>query len=366
LIASAAVVNFSYASLRAETEARPSRIVAQQAGAPRPIPAQLLTSAGTNPLAIAFDDATRVPFAAGRAPGGAATLTAQSQCPFKAFATARLGARAWEPAEFGLSALQRGLLLHDVMRAVWSGPPDGFRTLRDLLDCADRQTLVATHVGRILETKLPDETRRRMPQQYLALEATRLIRVVSEWLDYESARHPFTVTQTESACTVDIAGLSLDLRLDRTDELSDGSLLVIDYKTGNVSPRDWELPRPDDVQLPLYAGFACSQPGGLVFAKLRAGQLEFAGRAVDAAGALLANLSRGSALVKKSLTSEQLLAWRGYIEQLARDFLAGRADLDPRDYPKTCDSCGLHAICRIHENWTEPEPDDELEELWYD
>jgi hypothetical protein len=103
-----------------------------------------------------------------------------------------------------------------------------------------------------------------------------------------------------------------------------------------------------------------------VFAKLRAGQLEFAGRAVDAAGALLANLSRGSALVKKSLTSEQLLAWRGYIEQLARDFLAGRADLDPRDYPKTCDSCGLHAICRIHENWTEPEPDDELEELWYD
>jgi probable DNA repair protein len=366
LIASAAVVNFSYASLRAETEARPSRIVAQQAGAPRPIPAQLLTTAGTNPLAIAFDDATRVPFAAGRAPGGAATLTAQSQCPFKAFATARLGARAWEPAEFGLSALQRGLLLHDVMRAVWSGPPDGFRTLRDLLDCADRQTLVATHVGRILETKLPDETRRRMPQQYLALEATRLIRVVSEWLDYESARHPFTVTQTESACTVDIAGLSLDLRLDRTDELSDGSLLVIDYKTGNVSPRDWELPRPDDVQLPLYAGFACSQPGGLVFAKLRAGQLEFAGRAVDAAGALLANLSRGSALVKKSLTSEQLSAWRGYIEQLARDFLAGRADLDPRDYPKTCDSCGLHAICRIHENWTEPEPDDELEELWYD
>jgi hypothetical protein len=46
------------------------------------------------------------------------------------------------------------------------------------------------------------------------------------------------------------------LRLDRIDRLNDGSLLVIDYKTGDVSPKSWDLPRPDDVQLPLYAGFA--------------------------------------------------------------------------------------------------------------
>ena len=43
-------------------------------------------------------------------------------------------------------------------------------------------------------------------------------------------------------------------------------------------------------------------------------------------------------------------AWRDYIEQLARDFLAGRADVDPRDYPETCERCGLQALCRIQEN----------------
>ena len=32
----------------------------------------------------------------------------QSQCPFKAFATARLAAQSWEPAEAGLTASQRG------------------------------------------------------------------------------------------------------------------------------------------------------------------------------------------------------------------------------------------------------------------
>jgi probable DNA repair protein len=365
LINSATTVHFSYSTLRGETESRPSRIVVNQAGSPRPFPAQRAVRPSATPVAIAFDDISHVPLAPGKAPGGASVLTAQSQCPFKAFATARLGARPWEPAEFGLSASQRGLLIHEVMRAVWAGPPEGFRTLQDLLACTDLQSFVAPLVDRAL-TQLSDEIKRRMPQQYLALESTRLTSVITEWLEFESKRHPFVVVQTESECTIDIAGLSLDLRLDRTDQLSDGSLLVIDYKTGNVSPRDWDLPRPNDVQLPLYAGFACStQPGGLVFAKLRAGQFEFTGRTADATGTLLGNLGHNTGLVRKPLTPEQLADWRDYIKQLACDFLAGRADVDPRDYPKTCDACGLHAICRILENRIEPDPEEE-EELPYD
>jgi hypothetical protein len=37
------------------------------------------------------------------------------------------------------------------------------------------------------------------------------------------------------------------------------------------------------------------------------------------------------------------------IEQLARDFLAGRADVDPLDPEKTCRHCGLQTLCRIAE-----------------
>jgi ATP-dependent helicase/nuclease subunit B len=361
LIESANVVHFSFASQIADTAARPSRVIALQAGALRPIPAPLAIRRPAMPRTIGFEDASHVPFAPGKVPGGASVLTAQSQCPFKAFATARLGAKPWKPAEFGLSASERGRLLHHVMHAVWGGPPDGFRSLQDLLSCTDRQSFVVTHVSKVLEQKLSEETRRRMPQQYIALEAKRLIGVVSQWLDYEAARLPFTVVQTETASTVDVAGLSLDLRLDRTDELNNGSLLVIDYKTGNVSPRAWDLPRPDDVQLPLYAGFAAGpRPGGLVFAKVRAGDFEFTGRVVDA-NATLMSFGRATTIVKRPLTTEQLADWRGYIEQLARDFLAGRADVDPRDYPKTCDDCGLHSICRVHENCTEPEPEEDEE-----
>jgi ATP-dependent helicase/DNAse subunit B len=151
-----------------------------------------------------------------------------------------------------------------------------------------------------------------------------------------------------------LAGVSLDLRLDRIDRLVDGSLLVIDYKTGDVSPRSWELPRPDDVQLPLYAGFALDREdevlGGLVFAKVRAGHLDFAGHVGEPAATLFAGLKGSSALVKNALTAEQLIGWRERIEQLARDFLAGRAEVDPREAPKTCERCGLQTLCRIHES----------------
>ena len=54
-------------------------------------------------------------------------------------------------------------------------------------------------------------------------------------------------------------------------------------------------------------------------------------------------------LVKKPLTQEDMIAWRDEIVWLAEDFLAGRADVDPRKYPETCDRCEFHALCRIQE-----------------
>jgi ATP-dependent helicase/DNAse subunit B len=193
-----------------------------------------------------------------------------------------------------------------------------------------------------------------MPPRYLQLEEQRLTGLLTEWLELEASRIEFEVTAVEVDRPIHLAGLDFNLRLDRIDRLNDGSLLVIDYKTGDVSPKSWDLPRPDDVQLPLYAGFALDHDdeilGGLVFAKVRAGDQSFTGRVGDAKSTLFANLSGSSALVKNSLTAELLIDWRAHIEQLANDFLAGRAEVDPREYPKTCERCGLQTLCRIQEN----------------
>jgi ATP-dependent helicase/DNAse subunit B len=204
-----------------------------------------------------------------------------------------------------------------------------------------------------------------MPRRYLELEELRLTGLLTEWLEYEASRIEFEVTSTEVNRPIRLAGLEFDLRLDRIDRLNDGSLLVIDYKSGDVSPKSWDLPRPDDVQLPLYAGFALDGDlGGLVFAKVRAGDECFAGRVGDARSALIADLSSRSDLIKNSLTAELLIDWRVYIEQLAKDFLDGRAEVNPREYPKTCERCGLQTLCRIQEDRSliEAEEDTEIAE----
>jgi ATP-dependent helicase/DNAse subunit B len=173
-------------------------------------------------------------------------------------------------------------------------------------------------------------------------------------LDYEATRISFEVAETEAGRTIHLSGITFNLRLDRVDRLNDDSLLVIDYKSGDVSPKSWDLPRPDDVQLPLYAGFALNRDreelGGLVFAKVRAGDQAFAGRVFDAKATLLPNIPAKSGLARNSFSIEKLIDWREYIEQLARSFVDGRAEVDPREYPSTCERCGLHTLCRVHEN----------------
>ena len=140
------------------------------------------------------------------------------------------------------------------------------------------------------------------------------------------------------------------------------------------------MPRPEDVQLPLYAGFGLNQElrweiarqfdgdanepaavGGMVFATVRTGEIRFAGRARDAKGTLMPALGGSSSLVRKRFTDEELEVWLNYIERMALDYVEGHAEVNPRDYPKTCERCDLQAICRVHENRADAEPEDEEE-----
>jgi ATP-dependent helicase/nuclease subunit B len=367
LIHSATDIRFSCAQQVEGTPARPSRLIAQLAGPPLELPPEFNPAPTPKPLAQEFNDASLIPFPPGQAPGGSDVLTAQSNCPFKAFATTRLDAKGWDPAAAGLTPAQRGQLLHAVLHSVWGGPPLGIRTRTDLNDkiASGLRPFVETHVDRAISGKLAPAVRERMPVRYLELEAERLTRLIAEWLTYESARAPFTVIGTEVTKNTTVDGLELRLRLDRIDQLIDHTLLVVDYKSGNVSPKAWDSARPEDIQLPLYATFALDDDedlGGLVFAKVLAGKPSFAGRAVDAQATLLTSLSNSSDLVKVKLTPGLQETWSESIKKLAREFLRGRADVDPRDYPKTCKNCDLHAVCRIHENLLVLDDDDQDEE----
>jgi probable DNA repair protein len=363
LLSSAPLVNFSYARQKQASETRPSRLVLNIVGTPELLPSEVAVVERSVPMVVTYSDSSTVPFKGNRLRGGAAALSSQSQCPFKAFATARLGAQSWDPAEIGLSPRQRGKLLHDILASIWSGRRPGIKTSDDLKAIKDLARFVRTHVTAVLATGLPPAIREQMPPVYLQLEETRLIRLITEWLEFEKTRVRFAVEQTEAQSTVSIAGMSMDIRLDRVDRLHDDSHLVVDYKTGNVDPKSWDLPRPDDVQLPLYKLFGLEPlqaslfdtfggpaSGGMVFARVRPGDVCFAGRVADAKATLNAELNGKSALVRRKLTAVDEAAWKDYIVRLAEDFIQGRAEVNPRDYPNTCDRCGLHSVCRIQED----------------
>lgn len=362
LLASAPEVHFSFAAQKDETETRPSRLITQLGVAAQPLPSHLAPPPHDEPIAVIFNDVTSVRFSLNHLRGGASVLSSQSQCPFKAFATARLDAKEWDSAEAGLSAKQRGQLLHAVLHSMWSGRRPGIKSRDDLFTIKDLASFVGTHVKAGMQSAVPAGIPTQMPPMYLELEEIRLARLLSEWIEFEKSRAPFTVEQTEAQRTVTIAGLSMNLRLDRVDRLVDGSPLVVDYKTGSVDPRSWDLPRPDDLQLPLYKVFGLEpmQPslfdsyggparGGLVFAKVRAGETCLAGRVANAKDTINPDLPGNSALVRRKLTGLEESQWKEYIRQMADDFVHGRAEVNPRDFPKTCERCRLQFVCRVQE-----------------
>lgn len=359
LLHSAPEVRFSYAQLRDKAESSPSHMIVGVAGVPGSLPPELVPDNLQKQETIEYVDNSMVPYTGNKTDGGSSTLTLQSNCAFHAFATVRLDAKAWESAETGLNPRQRGNLIHNALHSIWGGAAQGGWSTSDelhsILDSQGREGLksfVKTHVEKATSS-MPAALRDRMPVRYLDIEEERLVRLLTEWLMYESGRSRFTVTGTEQKAAVVVAGLSLDLRLDREDALEDGSMLIIDYKSGSAGPDRWLTNRPEDIQLPLYAAFAVNQsdginPGGLVFGKVKTGEIGIDGKLRDPLS-VLPKAWKTAAIVKYPLTDDQLNDWRRTIEGLAIDFLAGKADVNPRDPDETCKNCELSTLCRIKE-----------------
>jgi exodeoxyribonuclease-5 len=187
--------------------------------------------------------------------GGTALLAAQAVCPAWGFYRYRLGAAVLPAPTFGLDARARGSLLHAALEEFWRG-----RCLADLLRMEGSAR--SDEICRVVAQALADFDRRaaepllpRMRQ----LEDERLRALLAVWLEVEARRVPFRVIACEERHELDIEGLPVRVVLDRIDELDDGRLVVIDYKSGrSVSADSWAEARISEPQLPIYAALAFS------------------------------------------------------------------------------------------------------------
>lgn len=277
---------------------------------------------------------------------GTGVFKDQSACPFRAFAHARLGARALDEPEPGLDALGRGILLHSVMERVW-------RNLKSHSQlCALSEGALHLAIREAVAGAIAEMARER-PQtfttRFIALEQTRLEQLVLGWLEIEKQRAPFTVVLPEKDQTASYGGLTIRIVPDRVDELEGGARVVIDYKTGTPKLDQWFGDRPDEPQLPIYA-LAQNNVAAVAFAQLRKDDARFLGIAAEAGLAPdvepVTDINEAAALGSwKALLAE----WRRVIDALGEAFRTGDARVAPKDGTKTCEYCDVGPLCRIRE-----------------
>jgi probable DNA repair protein len=260
--------------------------------------------------------------------GGTRILADQSACPFRAFARHRLNAEALEEPVEGLDARARGLLLHTLMKELWT----------DLKGSDGLNGEVGPAIDKAASSAV---TEAGIEEPMAELERKRLAKLAREWLDVERERPPFTVVAMEVKRELRVSGLKLQGRIDRMDRLEAGGHAVIDYKTGNPSPNQWTGERPEDPQLPLYALNAAEPVTVVAFAKLKTGAMRYMGQAE-----------------RKDLVPEVrpakdwnalLEGWKKAIEALGAGFASGDARVDPKKLLATCRYCDLQPLCRVHE-----------------
>ena len=352
IAASARVVVFSYAERNRDGELRPSPLLPQNAvwSSAEPLPAPI--DPQPQSLEEIKDASGQIAWREDLPPGGAAVLKDQSACPFKAFAARRLRAEPLNRSEWGLSAAERGKLLHEALEKIWSPSEGVLHSLSDLQSAIRDGLLTGILTTAIAEVFAQLNTTEDVwMRAYLLSEQRRLLLRLEEWMKVEAKRAPFRVIACEQKLNdVNVGGLHLRLRADRIDEVGSSARLLIDYKTGEVSLRDWQPPRPNEPQLPLYAVFGnVEHMSGVLFAQIRAGKTGFKGSIENAQMQMLADPRENSALVKHAYNESTRDAWENALLMLAGDFLRGEAAVDPKNGKKTCQYCPLPGLCRVAE-----------------
>ena len=322
---------------------------------PAALPTAAVFAAPIEPETIA-DDMPLPPLADTQVRGGAAVLKSQAACGFRAFAEFRLHSSELETRDLGFDASESGSRLHSALQILWKvvKTQDTLRSMPTL----ERDQLLRAAIDDAMARHL--HLQGAWDEAFVALQKERLHSLLQQWMDAELLRGPFTVLGSEQQQHITVGPLTLDVRLDRIDQV-DGGFVLVDYKTGaSGHPKQWESDRPDDPQLPLYALLdADEELQGLAFAKVRAGEMKWLGYEVEPGGILPASRINSSVRLSAKLLED----WRAVLTNLAHDFADGNAAVVPNHYPQTCEHCAQRILCRLDPASLAPtsESDDESE-----
>ena len=285
LLRSAPEIVVSSPHMDGDTELQPSALIAQIPITPSPtadvLPWLTAIKNAPNLMLEAIEDAQAPAVNPGsHVRGGTWLLKAQAICPAWGYYQYRLGAVPLETPVEGLDARQRGTLVHDALEIFWTNTKDhaGLKTLM----ANGLTAAIGQAIDQVLTAYNTNKKHEPLKPRQQALERSRLQRLLTRWLEMEAARDkPFTVLHREHEFKHNIGGIEVRMFIDRIDQLADGRLLIIDYKTGaNIDTRNWASTRLTEPQLPIYAAIATPSEGdvaGVAFGQVHLSKIAFKG-----------------------------------------------------------------------------------------
>ena len=258
LCAAAPEVVCSYSRIIDDAEQNPSELLSEFGAKPGDAPADpgwhATQFASGDRLASVEDVPPRV-VRAEKLAGGAGTIQAQLTDPIAAFIGGRLAARALDEQASGLTALLRGNLIHDALYELYLEKP----SRNDVANWAD----IDSRIARSLDFAFGRHERNadKVLLRLLAMERERVDGLLRIFLNVDTSREAFVVDSVEKKVELAEAGVRLELRVDRIDRMPDGSVAIIDYKTGAEKTLLTRQGEPKEYQLVAYA-CAIDEPVG--------------------------------------------------------------------------------------------------------
>jgi hypothetical protein len=283
---------------------------------------------------IVVDDPVPTVASGEKIAGGAYTVQLQSIEPLAAFTAGRLRASQIRRVETGISPGLRGSLIHQALHTLYRSCPSQQEIRSWLTDDASGRISLAVDDALAPHRKYADKLLGRL----LDFERIRLGDLLRQFLQAETEREDFTITEVEKKFELVRSGVRLGIRIDRVDRLSDGGLLIIDYKTGAISNLVNQDGKPADLQLVVYSCAVDERVGGLALMNIDSRAINYK--------------ATGSDVEWDSMDdgewTERLTSWQAIVDRALHELAAGDVRINLQLSAK--DGRSLNLLSRLEEH----------------